>query len=197
MIFFKNSTDIAIGGVVVEAKSHGMTLTPEISYSTNYIYWESVEDWKRCEECANLHGKIYSVWEKPKEKPPIHPWDRCELEFLRAVKAGTATINGQNGADFTLFNFATLPEYYVTEDEALAAKWKHGKWPINFVPDKMITMGVYANANEHLPVATGRVWYEADINYVTGKRNNQRVIWSNDGLVFVTYDHYETFIEVI
>ena len=34
-------------------------------------------------------------------------------------------------------------------------------------------------------------------NYVSGKRNNQRVLWSNDGLVFVTYNHYETFIEIV
>ena len=28
-------------------------------------------------------------------------------------------------------------------------------------------------------------------------RNLQRVLWSNDGLIFVTYDHYKTFCEII
>ncbi len=43
----------------------------------------------------------------------------------------------------------------------------------------------------------GRTWYEADINYSNGKRNKQRILYSNDGLIFVTYDHYETFIEIV
>ena len=42
-----------------------------------------------------------------------------------------------------------------------------------------------------------RIWYEADINYTNGYRNRQRVVFSNDGLIFVTYDHYDTFMEVI
>lgn len=61
----------------------------------------------------------------------------------------------------------------------------------------MLTGGMYNNKNKHLPDAPGRVWYEADINYYEGKRNKHRILWSNDGLIFVTYDHYETFYEII
>lgn len=46
-------------------------------------------------------------------------------------------------------------------------------------------------------VAEGRVWYEADINYTGGYRRRHRILYSNDGLIFVTYDHYETFWEVV
>ena len=41
-----------------------------------------------------------------------------------------------------------------------------------------------------------RYWYEADINYYEGRRNGHRVLFSNDGLIFVTYDHYLTFYEI-
>lgn len=61
----------------------------------------------------------------------------------------------------------------------------------------MITGGIYKNRNEHLPQSPGRIWYEADINYKTGKRNTQSIVWSNDGLIFVTYDHYDTFYEIV
>lgn len=61
----------------------------------------------------------------------------------------------------------------------------------------MITMGKYLNIDNHLPDAPGRIWYEADINYYDGRRNKHRVLWSNDGLIFVTYDHYHTFYEVV
>lgn len=187
----------SINYAIVEAKLHGKVLSPVVSNSINYRYWKSVPDWKRCKECADLHGKIYSIYEEPTERPPLHFNDRCVMEFLKAIQAGTATINGKDGADFTLMNTGMLPDYYVTEDEAKNAGWKKGKWPVNFVADKMITMGVYGNNNKHLPDAPGRIWYEADINYVTGRRNGQRVLWSNDGLVFVTYNHYETFIEIV
>ena len=61
----------------------------------------------------------------------------------------------------------------------------------------MYFKGVYSNSNGHLPDALGRIWYEADINYYEGRRNKHRVLWSNDGLIFVTYDHYETFYEIV
>jgi predicted transcriptional regulator len=60
----------------------------------------------------------------------------------------------------------------------------------------MIGGDVFANSSAKLPSAPGRIWYEADINYVSGKRNRQRVLYSNDGLIFVTYDHYQTFYEI-
>ena len=37
---------------------------------------------------------------------------------------------------------------------------------------------------------------EADINYNGGFRNRQRILYSNDGLIFVSYDHYQTFYEI-
>ena len=61
----------------------------------------------------------------------------------------------------------------------------------------MIGGDVFANSASKLPSTPGRVWYEADINYKKGKRNKQRIVWSNDGLIFVTYDHYETFYEIV
>lgn len=60
----------------------------------------------------------------------------------------------------------------------------------------MIFKGLYHNLNEHLPSAPNRIWYEADINYSNGYRGTERILFSNDGLIFVTYNHYETFIEI-
>ncbi|MBR4868168.1 MAG: phage head morphogenesis protein, partial [Clostridia bacterium] len=68
--------------------------------------------------------------------------------------------------------------------------------PSQFAPGKMLTMGIYLNKNDKLPQAPNRIWYEADINYTPGRRNRHRIVWSNDGLIFVTYDHYETFYEI-
>lgn len=61
----------------------------------------------------------------------------------------------------------------------------------------MYFKGIYDNSDGHLPDKSGRIWFEADINYYEGRRNRHRILWSNDGLIFVTYDHYKTFYEII
>jgi len=47
-----------------------------------------------------------------------------------------------------------------------------------------------------LPDASGRIWYEADINYTSGYRGNDRLLYSNDGLFYKTTDHYESFTKI-
>ncbi len=113
------------------------------------------------------------------------------------VKAGTATTNKKDGADWMLKYESKLPSYYTKLEEALKNGWEPGKWVSNFVPGKMLIMGTYDNEDGHLPSSKERIWYEADINYKKGKRNSQRILWSNDGLIFVTYDHYRTFFEIV
>ena len=36
----------------------------------------------------------------------------------------------------------------------------------------------------------------ADINYYGGYRGHDRILFSNDGLIFVSYDHYKTYYEI-
>jgi len=83
-------------------------------------------------------------------------------------------------------------------EDALDSGWipKEGNFDGIF-PGKAIGGSVYYNRNGHLPSASGRVWYEADINYSGGFRGVERILYSNDGLIFVTYDHYESFAEVV
>ena len=175
---------------------NGSQWKPEFGESKNYKNWIAVLDPKTCFECRSRHGRIWLIEETPDKEPPLHPNCRCTIRKMVTVKAGTATINGTDGADWMLKYQKKLPDYYIDKSGAVKQGWKPGKWPSNFIPNQMITAGVYKNRNEHLPKATGRIWYEADINYKSGKRNTQRILWSNDGLIFVTYDHYGTFFEI-
>ena len=63
-------------------------------------------------------------------------------------------------------------------------------------PGKMIGGNVFANREDKLPFAPGRIWYECDVDYNGGYRNNYRLIYSNDGLIFKTDSHYTSFIAV-
>ena len=55
----------------------------------------------------------------------------------------------------------------------------------------------YPNREGKLPVSPNRKWYEADFDYQSEGRNSKRILYSNDGLVFVSYDHSKTFYELI
>ncbi|MBR2971809.1 MAG: hypothetical protein IKC61_02640 [Clostridia bacterium] len=48
-----------------------------------------------------------------------------------------------------------------------------------------------------LPAKIGRTWQEADFDYLRGYRNSRRILYSNDGLIFVSYDHAKTFYELV
>lgn len=171
--------------------------SPEIDVSENYRHWISQEDWKRCVDCKSLHGKIWRLDEKPDPEPPLHPNCRCFIEPMESIKAGTATMNGTDGADWALKYQGDLPDYYITKSDIKAKGWKPGDTPTDYAPGKMIAGGIYQNRNGHLPQKAGRTWYEADINYRQGKRNDQRIVWADDGLLFVSYDHYATFHEIV
>ena len=64
------------------------------------------------------------------------------------------------------------------------------------LPGKSIGGDVFRNAEGKLPSSPGRTWFEADINYTSGFRGSDRIIYSNDGLIYKTTDHYNTFTQV-
>lgn len=169
---------------------------PAIS-SKNWKNWITHLDPKACPLCRSKHGQIYEADAIVTEEPPLHPNCRCVIEWMQAVVAGQGTKDGKDGADWWIKYLAILPDNYITKDDLYALGWRDGKSPAKYAPDKMIAGGIFENRNGHLPQVSGRIWYEADINYYSGRRNNHRLLWSNDGLIFVTYDHYETFIEIV
>lgn len=164
-------------------------------YSEKWKNWVAILDLKTCRDCRENHGKIYSKNEIVRRPPPIHLYCRCTIKPMKVITAGNATDNGSVGADWFLKYFNRLPDYYIDENEAYDLGWEPKKGNLAEVaPQKMLYGGVFKNREGKLPVS--RIWYEADINYKNGYRNDERILFSNDGLIFVTYDHYETFYEI-
>lgn len=176
---------------------NGKNWNPIFRESNNYKNWIASLDLKTCLECKSYHGKIWNINESPDNKPPLHPNCRCLITPMKAIKSGTATNIGLNGADWYIKKYNKLPNYYISFEEAIKAGWRKSKWLSNFLPNKMLYGGIYDNVDFRLPCSKDRIWHEADLNYKTGKRNGQRILWSNDGLIFVSYDHYKTFFEII
>ena len=89
-----------------------------------------------------------------------------------------------------------LPEYYITKSEAKSLGWVPSKGNLcEVAPGRAIGGDIWTNRQKSLPPKFGRRYFEADLNYHCGNRNADRVVFSNDGLVFVTFDHYRSFEE--
>jgi len=169
---------------------------PETHKSVLWKYWRAILDPKLCLDCLNHHGKVYAMDEIPDIEPPLHENCRCAILPMDAITPGGATKDGENGTDYWLVHDDELPDYYISKSELEKLGWKRGRSPKKWAPGKMVFGGIYQNKNNHLPSIPGRIWYEADINYYDGLRNGHRILFSNDGLIFVTYDHYLSFYEI-
>jgi len=90
-----------------------------------------------------------------------------------------------------------LPDYYVTKKQARAQGWDARSGNLcQVLPGKAIGGDRFSNREGQLPNARGRVWREADINYKCGRRGADRVLFANDGLIYVSRDHYRNLVRV-
>ena len=90
--------------------------------------------------------------------------------------------------------YGHLPSNYITKKEAQEAGWESSKGNLWDVADGMSIGGSrFGNYEGALPDASGRKWYECDVNYEGGYRGSERILYSNDGLIYYTGDHYKTF----
>ncbi|MDR1877866.1 MAG: ribonuclease [Flavobacteriaceae bacterium] len=87
-----------------------------------------------------------------------------------------------------------LPDYYITKKEARKSGWKPERGNLcDVLPGKIIGGDIFSNRENSVPYKKGRKWFEADLNYNCGNRGTDRVVFSDDGLIFVSHNHYNTF----
>ena len=108
----------------------------------------------------------------------------------------TAITAPQDIADY-IFAHGTLPDNFLTKSEARQLGWDSSQNYVSDVaPGYSIGGDKFGNYEGLLPDASGRKWYEADANYTAGPRGAERILYSTDGLVYYTSDHYQTFTEM-
>ena len=127
------------------------------------------------------------------------------IALLLGVKNGyldTASLSGeaitapQAIADY-IFQHGELPDNFITKKEAEALGWDSSRNYVSDVaPGKSIGGDRFGNYEGLLPDKSGRKWTEADANYTSGPRGAERIVFSNDGLVYYTDDHYESFTKM-
>lgn len=90
--------------------------------------------------------------------------------------------------------YASLPSNYITKAQAKALGWENKLGNLATVaPGKSIGGDIFQNKEQLLPGSNGRIWYEADINYTSGFRGTDRILYSNDGLIYRTSDNYKSW----
>ncbi len=96
-----------------------------------------------------------------------------------------------------IHKYGKLPSNYITKKEAIDLGWKNKEGNLWDVTDKKSIGGDrFGNREGKLPNKDGRLWFECDVNYQGGYRGSERLVYSNDGLIYYTDDHYKTFTQL-
>ena len=126
----------------------------------------------------------------PQDPPPFETPVKVEVK-----EEGHYT--GKEEVALYLFTYKKLPSNFLTKAEAEKLGWISSKGNLDEVaPGMSIGGNRFGNYEGLLPDAKNRTWTECDINYLGGFRGAERIVFSNDGLIYYTADHYETFEEI-
>ncbi|ETP73400.1 guanyl-specific ribonuclease Sa [Lachnospiraceae bacterium JC7] len=116
------------------------------------------------------------------------------------VETTAAAIVSEDGSYTTkedvslyIYTFGHLPSNFITKSEARKLGWRSGGLD-NYSYGKCIGGDVYGNREGSLPSKKKRRYYECDIDTLHAKeRGEKRIIFSNDGLIYYTEDHYTSY----
>ena len=85
-----------------------------------------------------------------------------------------------------------LPDYYITKSEARKQGWVPSEGNLcDVLPGKAIGGDKFSNREKTLP--SGGQYFEAGVNYNCGNRNADRIVFTKDGEVYLTKNHYKSF----
>lgn len=131
-----------------------------------------------------------------------------EVQKTGTSDAGTSTVAPTRGPTVTetgrytskdevalyIHTYGYLPSNFISKSKARDKGWVPSKGNLDKVcPGMSIGGSRFYNDEGQLPDARGRQWTECDINYHGGYRGQERIVFSNDGLIFYTGNHYKTF----
>ena len=92
-----------------------------------------------------------------------------------------------------IYTYGELPSNFMTKKEAQKLGWEGGSLE-PYAPGMCIGGDYFGNYEGLLPEKKGREYHECDIDTLGAKsRGAKRIIFSNDGLIYYTSDHYESF----
>ena len=133
--------------------------------------------------------------------------DTADVSLPTEASSVTEAVTGETSApigidgsyttkeDVALYihTYGCLPPNFMTKDEARELGWEGGGLE-RYAEGMCIGGDRFGNYEGLLPEAEGRSYTECDIDTLgTDSRGAKRIVFSNDGLIYYTDDHYESF----
>lgn len=103
------------------------------------------------------------------------------------------TFTSKDDVALYIHTYGKLPQNFITKNEARDLGWEGGGLE-DYAPGKCIGGDYFGNFEGLLPEKDGREYTECDIDTLgKSSRGPKRIVFSNDGLIYYTDDHYESF----
>ena len=151
------------------------------------------------ESAALPASEAQEAAEEASEEPAQASDQETAAEEPAEAAAETPAIDEDGGYttkdDVALYlhTYGHLPSNFITKKEAEKLGWSGGSLE-PYAPGKCIGGSHFGNYEGILPEKDGRSYTECDIDTLgADKRGAKRIVFSNDGLIYYTEDHYETF----
>lgn len=142
------------------------------------------------ETSAPVTSKASRKTEETSEKTSSRSTDKAEK---KAAVDEDGTYDSAKDVALYIHTFNKLPSNYITKKEAKSLGWSGGSLE-EYAPGKCIGGDRYGNYEGLLPEKKGRSYTECDIGTLgKSSRGAKRIVFSNDGLIYYTKDHYKTF----
>lgn len=110
-----------------------------------------------------------------------------------AVLDANGVYDGRDEVALYIETYGCLPDNYITKSEAEKLGWEGGSLA-KYAPGKTIGGDRFGNYEGLLPERSGRTYTECDIDTLdASSRGAKRIVFSNDGLIYYTGDHYASF----
>ena len=190
-----------ISGVISGVEDYLEEEYPEASETEEAIETETSSDIEESSEtAANTETEESAVTEAVTEEASVSTEASTTATTTAAENEAEEEGIDENGVytskdDVALYiyTYGKLPKNFITKKEAQALGWEGGSLE-PYAPGMCIGGSYFGNYEGLLPEKDGREYTECDIDTLgKSKRGAKRIVFSNDGLIYYTDDHYESF----
>ncbi len=131
--------------------------------------------------------------QEPEAQQTETPAEQTQSPEAEETLAEDGVYTSAEDVALYLHLYGRLPSNFITKSEAKKAGWPGGSLEPYF-PGMCIGGDRFGNREGKLPTEKGRTWYECDVNTLgADERGAERLVYSSDGLIYYTADHYESF----
>jgi len=134
------------------------------------------------------------VTEQPTVKPTAALAQKANPKYTDAPEIDEdGSYTTKEDVALYIHTYGKLPGNFITKNEAEKLGWSGGGLE-SYAPGKCIGGDRFGNYEGLLPKKSGRTYTECDIDTLgKSSRGAKRIVFSNDGLIYYTDDHYESF----